>query len=65
LAPLDRLGTTIADVLLDVQHRGNLATAALARAKTLTWEASARGILAALQTQVRRHNPDLGASPSR
>ena len=48
LAPLDRLGETLADVLLDHDRRSALATAALARARTLTWEASARGILAAV-----------------
>ncbi len=51
LAPLDRLGDVMADVLLDDARRGNLAAAALARAQTLTWDASARGILAALHGQ--------------
>ena len=54
LAPLDRLGDTLADVLLDDRRRDALAPAALARAKTLTWDASARGILAALHGQVQR-----------
>ncbi len=61
LAPLDRLGETMADVLLDHNRRGDLAAAALARARTLTWDASAHGILAALHDQVRRRHPDLGA----
>jgi len=52
LAPLDRLGDTIADVLLDDERRTALATAALTRAQTLTWESSARGVLAALHGQV-------------
>jgi glycosyltransferase involved in cell wall biosynthesis len=56
LAPLDRLGQTIADVLLNDERRSTLASAALVRAKTLTWEASARGILAALHSQVRRRD---------
>ena len=45
-------GETIADVLLDDDRRNRLAEAALARAKTLTWEASARGVLQALHDQV-------------
>jgi glycosyltransferase involved in cell wall biosynthesis len=53
LAPLDQLGQTMADVLLDDDRRTALAAAALARAQTLTWDASARGILAALHSQVR------------
>ena len=57
LSPLDRLGDTIADVLLDDDRRATLAAAALARARTLTWDASARGILAALHGQVRRRYP--------
>lgn len=52
LVPLDQLGETIADVLLDGPRRTALADAALARAKTLTWEASARGVLAGLHGQV-------------
>ncbi|MCU1502817.1 MAG: putative glycosyltransferase [Ilumatobacteraceae bacterium] len=52
LVPLDRLGTTLADVLLDEPRRTALAAAALTRARTLTWEASATGILSALRDQV-------------
>jgi glycosyltransferase involved in cell wall biosynthesis len=59
LAPLERLGDTLADVLADHDRRARLAAAALARARTLTWDASARGILAALHGQVRRRHPDL------
>jgi glycosyltransferase involved in cell wall biosynthesis len=54
LAPLDRLGETMADVLLDHPRRESLGAAALARAKTLTWDESARGVLAALHSEVRR-----------
>ncbi len=57
LSPLERLGDTIADVLLDDDRRAALATAALARARTLTWDASAQGILAELHRQVRRRYP--------
>ena len=60
LTPLDRLGETLADVLLDHDRRAELAGAALARARTLTWDESARGILAALHGQVRRRYPDVG-----
>jgi len=52
LAPLDHLGDTLADVLLDDARREALAAAALTRARTLTWESSARGVLAALHSQV-------------
>ena len=60
LVPLDRLGDTIADVLLNGPRRKALADAALTRARTLTWEASARGVLAGLHSQVmakRRNHP--------
>jgi glycosyltransferase involved in cell wall biosynthesis len=52
LAPLERLGDAIADVLLDDTRRAVLGDAALARARTLTWDASARGVLQALHDQV-------------
>ena len=52
LVPLERLGDKLADVLLDEPRRRALADAALARARTLTWEASARGVLAGLHGQV-------------
>ncbi len=52
LAPLEQLGDVLADVLLDDTRRAALAVAALTRAQTLTWEASARGVLAALHSQV-------------
>ena len=55
LAPLERLGDTLADVLLDHQRREVLAANALARARTLTWEASATGVLAALHGEVMRN----------
>jgi glycosyltransferase involved in cell wall biosynthesis len=51
LAPLERLGEVMADVLLDDGRRQQLSAAGLARAQTLTWDASARGILAALHGQ--------------
>lgn len=52
LVPLEHLGDAIADVLLDDARRSKLADAALVRARTLTWEASARGVLQALHGQV-------------
>jgi len=52
LAPLDRLGACMADVLCDDSWRAQLGAAALARARTLTWESSARGVLAGLHQQV-------------
>ncbi|MBK5332223.1 MAG: glycosyltransferase family 4 protein [Ilumatobacteraceae bacterium] len=53
LVPLERLAETMADVLLDDARREKLGSAALVRAQTLTWDASAQGILAALLGQVR------------
>jgi glycosyltransferase involved in cell wall biosynthesis len=55
LVDLDRLGATIADVLLDDNRREALAAAALARARSLTWENSALGITRALHTAVLEH----------
>ena len=51
LAPLDRLGATLAQVLNDHDLRARLAEAALARARTLTWDAAALGILRPLHAQ--------------
>ena len=48
LAPESELGAALARVLGDDDLRRRLGTAALARARTLTWEASARGVLAVL-----------------
>jgi glycosyltransferase involved in cell wall biosynthesis len=53
LAPDDRLGQALAAVLGDDDRRRRLAAAAAARARTLTWEASARGALAVLDRAVR------------
>ncbi len=52
LAPLERLGDRLADVLLDDVGRAALADAALERARTLTWDESSRGVLRALHAQV-------------
>ncbi|MFM8562419.1 MAG: glycosyltransferase family 4 protein [Acidimicrobiia bacterium] len=52
LAPLESLGDRIADVLLDGPMRVRLATAAEERARTLTWDALAVGVLRPLHTQV-------------
>lgn len=51
LAPLPELGPTLVRALNDHDLRGRLADAALARAKTLTWDAAALGILRALHAQ--------------
>ena len=45
LAPPERLGATLAEVLGDAARRERLGAAALARARTLTWDASALGVL--------------------
>jgi glycosyltransferase involved in cell wall biosynthesis len=57
LSSLDRLGETIADVLLDDRRRNKLAAAGLTRAQRLTWDASALGILSALHGQVWLRSP--------
>ena len=46
------LGAALARVLGDDDLRQRLASAALARARTLTWEASARGVLQVLHRAV-------------
>jgi glycosyltransferase involved in cell wall biosynthesis len=55
LTDLEHLGETIADVLIDDEWRNDMAEAALKRAGTLTWDASALGILRELHGQVLRH----------
>jgi glycosyltransferase involved in cell wall biosynthesis len=57
LSPLEELGTTLADVLLDDARRAALGAAALQRAATLTWDAAARDILAALHARVVEGRP--------
>jgi glycosyltransferase involved in cell wall biosynthesis len=54
LAPLGELGDALARVLGDDHLRRELGDAALARARTLTWDAAALGILRALDAQIRR-----------
>jgi glycosyltransferase involved in cell wall biosynthesis len=54
LAPIDRLGDAIADVLIDDAGRRVLGKAALARAQTLTWDSSALGVIRALHGEVLR-----------
>ena len=53
LVPLGRLGQAIAEMLADDRRREALGSAARARARTLTWEASATAILAELAAQLR------------
>lgn len=50
----EQLGATIADLLLDHPLRQRLAAAALQRARTLTWEASALGVTRCLHGEVAR-----------
>jgi len=52
LAPLENLGRVIADVLLDDALRTTLARQAEQRARTLTWDALAAGVLQPLYQQV-------------
>ena len=53
LVPVEDLGRALAEVLGDERRRGELAAAALARARTLTWDASALGILRVFHKVVR------------
>jgi glycosyltransferase involved in cell wall biosynthesis len=52
LAPLERLGDALADALLDDARRDELGRAALDRARTLTWDATAAGVLGVLHERV-------------
>jgi glycosyltransferase involved in cell wall biosynthesis len=52
LVPADRLGDEIADVLQDDVRRNALADAALRRARSLSWDASALGLMRVLHTAV-------------
>jgi glycosyltransferase involved in cell wall biosynthesis len=54
LATPERLGEALATVLLDSDLRQRLAAAALARARTLTWDRTAEGVLAVLHEEVMR-----------
>jgi len=60
LAPPDRLGDELTDVLTDETLRERLGAAALARARTLTWDASATGVLRVLHHEAL-HHPSLRA----
>jgi glycosyltransferase involved in cell wall biosynthesis len=55
LAPPDRLGEALARLLGDDALRQRLGDAALARARTLTWDASALGILKVFHRVVTGH----------
>jgi glycosyltransferase involved in cell wall biosynthesis len=52
LAPLENLGQVLADVLRDDSLRGRLSRQAELRARTLTWDALAAGVLHPLYEQV-------------
>jgi glycosyltransferase involved in cell wall biosynthesis len=52
LAPPERLGEALTTMLVDDALRGRLGTAALARARTLSWDATARGVLEVLHAEV-------------
>ena len=51
----ESLGVTMADLLTDHGRRGTLGEAALLRANTLTWDASALGMTTALHRAVAEH----------
>ena len=52
LAPLELMGQRIADILLDEKLRNELSTRAQSRARSLTWDALATGVLRPLHAQV-------------
>lgn len=54
LAPLESLGDAIADVLTNDELRARLTVGAESRARTLTWDALAVGVLEPLHAQVVR-----------
>lgn len=54
LVPVERMGDAMADLLLHTARRERLAAAALSRARTLTWDASAHRILEVLVAEVER-----------
>lgn len=56
LAPVDSLGDALVRVLSDTALRRRLGDAALARARTLTWEASALGVTRGLLHEIRRRS---------
>ena len=56
LAPPDRLGEALRTVLVDHALRNELGRAAAARARTLTWERSAAGVLEVLHGEVMRRS---------
>ena len=57
LAPLELMGQRIADILVDEKLRNELSTRAQSRARSLTWDALAIGVLRPLHAQVvQRHS---------
>ncbi len=56
LAAPERLGGALATVLADEALRGRLGSAAATRARTLTWERTATGVLEVLLGEARRHH---------
>lgn len=65
LTPPDRLGDSLATLLTDHDRRERLGRNALARARTLTWEASAGGVLGVFHREVigRQAGPVGRANP--
>jgi glycosyltransferase involved in cell wall biosynthesis len=57
----DDLGPTIAAVVTDPDRRARLASAALARARTLTWDQSSLGVLRVFHRVVRMSHDPRGA----
>ena len=60
LVPEHQLGAAIADVMHDDQLRTALTGAALERARTLTWDASALGLTKCLHGEVVASRPGYG-----
>jgi glycosyltransferase involved in cell wall biosynthesis len=64
LAPPERLGDALATVLTDHGLRERLGRDALARARTLTWEASATGVMRVFHGEVLKRRGRPRVSPS-
>lgn len=58
LVPPEHLGAAVCDILVDHDRRRRLGAAALARARTLTWDASALGVTRVLHAAVRERRPE-------
>jgi len=56
LSAPEALGATMVRLLRDHRERSVLASAALGRARTLTWDTTAAGVAQVLADEVRQHH---------